>query len=142
MLLSWQGFFRLQIVSPLFGVHLLFDECLSTMGCFRRYIVFLLVKVISSAFVSVPYENQFLVAGDAGGLHVIVMVGVDRSLEALLYSLTSFTTLQNVSPSFGVLLLFSKTEGDFSCPWVLTAREIGPIEVISLLVWRRPLLSG
>ena len=111
MLLSWQGFFRLQIVSPLFGVHLLFDECLSTMGCFRRYIVFRLAKAISSAFVSAPYENQFLVAGDAGGLYVIVMVGVDRSLEALLYSLTSFTTLQNVSPSFGVLLFLKRLRG-------------------------------
>ena len=31
-------------------------------------------------------------------------------------------------------LLFSKSEGGFSCPWVLTAREIGPNEVVSLLV--------
>jgi hypothetical protein len=31
--------------------------------------------------------------------------------------------------------LFSKSEGGFSCPWVLTAREIGPNEVVSLLVW-------
>jgi FAD/FMN-containing dehydrogenase len=43
--------------------------------------------------------------------------------------------------SFGVLLLFSKSEEGFSCPWVLTAREIGPNEVVSLFVWRRPLLS-
>ena len=64
-------FFRLQIVSPSFGVHLLFEECLSTVGCFRRYICFVCPK-LSSAFVSAPYENQYLVVGDVGGLYVIV----------------------------------------------------------------------
>ena len=34
------------------------------------------------------------------------------------------------------LSLSLKSEGGFSCPWVLTAREIGPNEVVSLLVWR------
>ncbi len=67
---------------------------------------------------------------------LLFMVGFDRYLSAFLYSLTCFTILQNVSPSFGVLLLFSKSEGGFSCPCVLTAREIGPNEVVSLLVWR------
>ena len=66
-----KDFFRLQIVSPSFGVHLLFEECLSTVGCFRRYICFVCPK-LSSAFVLSPYENQFLVVGDVGGLYVIV----------------------------------------------------------------------
>ncbi len=39
-------------------------------------------------------------------------------------------------PCLVSLLSFSKSEGDFSCPWVLTAREIDPNEVVSLLVWR------
>ncbi len=53
--------------------------------------------------------------------------------------LTCFT-LQNVSPSFGVLL-FLKSEGGFSCPCVLTAREIDANDVVSLLAVRRSHLS-
>jgi hypothetical protein len=64
---------------------------------------------------------------------LLFMVGVDF--------LTCFTTLQKVSPSFVVLLFFSKSVGGFFCPWVLTAREIGANEDVSLLVWRRSVLS-
>ncbi len=45
--------------------------CLSTVGCFRRYICFVCPK-LSSAFGLSPYENQFLVVGDVGGRYVIV----------------------------------------------------------------------
>ena len=37
--------------------------------------------------------------------------------------------------------IFELIEGDFPCPRVLAAWEIGANEVVSLLVWSRPLLS-
>ena len=37
--------------------------------------------------------------------------------------------------------VFELIEGDFLCPRVLAAWEIGANEVVSLLVWSRPLLS-
>jgi hypothetical protein len=40
-------------------------------GMDRTLICFVYPK-LSSAFVSAPYENQFLVVGDVGGLYVIV----------------------------------------------------------------------
>jgi hypothetical protein len=69
----------------------------------------------------------------------LFMLGVDRWRQAFLCSLT-LSTLQNVSPSFGVLL-FLKSEGDFPCPRVHTSRNIGTNEDVSLLAGRRPLLS-
>ena len=72
-------FFRLQIVSPSFGVHLLFEECFGTMECFRRHILFRLPKAISSAIVSASYEKQFLVwMVMLVDCMLLFMVGVDR----------------------------------------------------------------
>ncbi len=70
-------FFRLQILSPSFGVHLLFEECLCTVGCFRRYICFVCPK-LSSAFVSAQYENRFLWLVMLVDCMLLFMVGVDR----------------------------------------------------------------
>ena len=112
-----------------------------SVGCFKRYICFVCPK-LSSAFGLSPYENQYLVVGDVGGLYVIVYGWCwSITLSFPLFSHMFHYSSECITLVWRPLCLFSKSEGGFSCPWVLTAREISANEVVSLLVWSRHLQS-
>ena len=73
------------------------------------------------------------------GFHArIYYVTISLSLSL---SLSYYLSLcLSLSLSLDCVTISLSLEGGFSCPWVLTAREIGPNEVVSLLV-ERHLLS-
>ncbi len=78
--------------------------------------------------------------GDVGGLYVIVYgwcwsITLGILLFSHIFHFSECITLVWCPSVFDVI------EGDFPCPPVLAAWEIGANEVVSLLVWSRPFLS-
>ncbi len=119
---------RRRVKSQCFFFRFLFH----TFSLFVFFTIFFLLFLSLSLFLSFGWWCWWTVCYC---LWLVLIDGVKFS-----FSLTCFT-LQNVSTSLGVLLLFSKSEGGFLCPRSLTARKIGANEDVSLLAGRRPLLS-
>jgi hypothetical protein len=107
------------------------------MGCFRCYILFRLAKAISSAIVRPLMKSSFLIWWWCWCTVCYWCWSITVSISLFSHIVHSLECITIVwCPS-----VFEMIKGDFHCSRVLAAWEIGANEVVSLLVWSRPLLS-